>query len=246
MRVVSSMERRRMRKSRHLDRRLIMAGCRFSIAGVTATTDPAVSASVMSAYQSIVAAVTNLPPANVISELQTGIPPELRESLIGSPEMLFTMTETPSWFTELPTGVQSYVAGQGSTVRSLLSSFGFTNLEGLATVSVTTNTDPTNTNQSPSATTETDSAESTDAETDSEQTTTTTAETQTTTTAASTTETESESQSTTTPSRSSSSSANAASASNTSTTSNPASKPTGAIAASMAGVVGILGVAIIL
>ena len=200
----------------------------MSVAGVSDTDDPAVVSSVLDGYESLVDVVTSEPPPEVVAAIATGIPTSVYYSLLDDPAGIYTETEVPDYFSELPPVVQSYAEERQSAAESVLSSLGYTYTEGIVLTSAEIET----ASEFPATETE----ESTATETEESTFTTTTSRT---TTDASDDELSSVASS----SRPIAAEPSVESFENTS---NPAARPTGAVAASMAGLVAVLGVAAIL
>ena len=204
---------------------------------MTETVDEAVYSSVLAAYGGIADILTSIPP-EVIAAISTGVPTALDYSLVPNPAGAF-QTSFPAFFTDPLPVVQSYLEEQESAVASALSSLGYLYTEGLPALEsrendsgdTATETEESTVTTSATRTAETtavasDGALSSDDEPSGDD------------------EPSSDDESSGDDELSSASRASAAAPpSEDSNTSNPAAKPTGAVAASMAGLVGVLGVA---
>lgn len=180
--------------------------------------------------------VYDVPDPSMIEVVATGIPSSVAEVFQSNPVQVFAEFATnspPAWWIALPSDVQAFYVSQGSAYGSVITKHGLTHANrapatATATVSVT---GKSTSEQTSASSEETSSASESDASTSesSSGTTTTTRRT-----------------SSTAPATSSRAGGGSATETPAAVTSNPAARASGAVAASFAGVVGILGVALAL
>lgn len=218
-----------------------------SLAGVT-TTNSAVASSLGSVVEEVYNALST-PPPSVVQAIMTGIPSSIIAGYEANPAAVLTElggTKVPDWASSLPTDVVGYLSSQAAVVNSVFTKHGLTHtsafmeaissavselssdLEAVPTgVSESSDDEETTATSDLVLVTGASSADNSTLVTSSRSgRTSTTKETSTATTTRST--------------------GASASTSPARVTSNPAARPTGALAASLAGLVGVLGVAVAL
>lgn len=118
----------------------VALSCRASLAGVP-TTNPAVVSSLESVALEAVSLYES-PPYSILEAVRTGAPSTVRD-LISTNVAEFlseaaTATVTPSWYTQLPSGAQSFFNSQASVYSDWATKHGLTHtsgaLDALATV----------------------------------------------------------------------------------------------------------------
>lgn len=191
-------------------------------------TEPAVVSSLESVAYEFASAVVP-PPESVLAAIMTAIPSSVVQLAQTNPaELLAGITPgvTPDWVSQLPTEAVAYIASEASVVNGLVSKHGLTHTSGILDALSSAQSELTEDSTSSPTSAPTIIAGATGVS-NSTLTTTTASRSARTTGATNVTGTEAS----TGPAR---------------VTSNPAAKATGALAASLAGLVGVLGVAVAL
>ncbi|KAI9886712.1 MAG: hypothetical protein M1823_001488 [Watsoniomyces obsoletus] len=126
--LISSLASLAMASPEALDKRQQPTGVADPLASLASlanvqTTDPAVVSSLLGALSTLAGAFESVP-ESVISVLATGLPESLRDDPLAAAA---TGTGTPAWFSSLPSDVQTILAAQASSIGSLVTSLGLTN-----------------------------------------------------------------------------------------------------------------------